>query len=240
MSSIYTLIPQVMAEIGAISKDRKNTHQGYSFRGIEDMYAHIQPALIKHGVFCAPEVLESTTESFESTNQQGGKKLSFRILLRVRHLFYAPDGSCVSVTTQGEGIDTSDKASNKAMSAAMKYAFIELFSIPTEGVEDSDRETPEVPAEDKPKPERGPAIAPRSAAPKVAPPPPQPLRSAPANPFHEETPSLFCQGCNGPLRLTTKRDAYGCPNYKAPGVKHSYILVSDLNAPDFGEPGAAG
>jgi hypothetical protein len=40
-------------------------------------------------------------------------------------------------------LDNSDKASNKAMSGAMKYALIELFCVPTQDVEDSDRTSPE-------------------------------------------------------------------------------------------------
>lgn len=139
---IYGLIPKIMSEIGAVAKTRKNTHQNYSFRGIEDMYSAVHPAFIKFGVFCAPEVIDAVTSEIESI-KSNEKKISYRTILRVRHRFYADDGSYVDAVTQGEGIDTSDKASNKAMSAAMKYAFIELFSIPTEDVADSDRESPE-------------------------------------------------------------------------------------------------
>lgn len=136
---IFSLIPKVMSDIGSISKGRKNEHQNYKFRGIEDMYNVIQPALIKHGVFCCPQVVDS--QNFELTSANG--KASCRVLLKISHRFYADDGSYIEVITQGEGIDTSDKASNKAMSAAMKYAFIELFSIPTEDIDDSDSDSPE-------------------------------------------------------------------------------------------------
>lgn len=142
-SLIYSKIPKIMKAVGAVAKDRSNSSQGYKFRGIEDMYHAFHPVLVEAGVFCAPEVVDSQTSEIEGKNQSGAVKISYRVLLRVRHRFYAEDGSFVDVTTQGEGIDTSDKASNKAMSAAMKYAFIELFSIPTEDIEDSDRDSPE-------------------------------------------------------------------------------------------------
>ena len=128
-----------MNEIGSVGKDGYNKHQNYKFRGIEQFYAAAHPALIKHGVFCVPQVVETITENYA---KEDGKN-SFRVLLKVNHKFYAEDGSFVEVITQGEGIDSSDKSSNKAMSAAMKYAFIELFSIPTEDVADSDRDSPE-------------------------------------------------------------------------------------------------
>lgn len=133
---IYTAITKVMGEIGAVKKEGKNAVQGYAFRGIEQMYAAAHPAFIKHGIFCAPEVIDQKTETF--VNNKG--TTTFRVLLRVAHKFYAADGSWIVVTTSGEGIDTSDKASNKAMSAAMKYALIELFCVPTEDIADSDRD----------------------------------------------------------------------------------------------------
>jgi len=136
---IYSLISKVMADVGSIGKGRTNEMQKYKFRGIEDMYNAVHPALIKHGVFCAPEVLTLDSTDFISKNGTP----SYRVILKVNHKFYAPDGSSISVITIGEGIDTSDKACNKAMSAAMKYAFIELFSIPTEDIADSDKSSPE-------------------------------------------------------------------------------------------------
>lgn len=135
---IYKKIPLVMGEIGAVEKGGYNAHQKYKFRGIEQFYAAAHPVMVKHGVFCVPQVIELKTETYTDD------KTKFRVLLTVQHKFYAEDGSHVSVVTVGEGIDTSDKATNKAMSAAMKYAFIELFSIPTQDVADSDHDTPEV------------------------------------------------------------------------------------------------
>jgi len=140
---IYALIPKVMADIGAVSKERSNEQQKYKFRGIEDFYQAAHPALIKHGVFCAPEVLEREEYRFEKTNYEGKATTWLHVTMKVRHRFYAEDGSYVDVITCGEGLDNSDKASNKAMSGAMKYAMIELFCVPTKDVEDSDRETPE-------------------------------------------------------------------------------------------------
>ncbi len=138
---IYELIPKVMGDIGAVGKNRKNEQQKYAFRGIEDMYLAAHPAFVKHGVFCAPEVVERTEYRFEKVNDYGKTTTWVHVMLKVVHRFYAPDGSFVSVTTIGEGLDNSDKASNKAMSGAVKYALITLFSVPTEDIEDSDRAT---------------------------------------------------------------------------------------------------
>lgn len=136
---IFKKISVISKEIGHISKDGTNAHQGYKFRGIEQFYAAAHPVLTKHGVFCVPQVIDKISENYPTD-----KGIKFRVLLTVNHKFTASDGSFVEVITQGEGIDNSDKASNKAMSSAMKYAFIELFSIPTQDVADSDRDSPEI------------------------------------------------------------------------------------------------
>jgi hypothetical protein len=56
----------------------------------------------------------------------------------------AEDGSKHTVKTYGEAMDSADKATNKAMSAAYKYAAMQAFCIPTEGDNDADSHTPEV------------------------------------------------------------------------------------------------
>lgn len=137
---IYQLIPKVMADVGAIGKDRKNESQNYRFRGVEDFYNACHPAMVKHGVFCVPQVQLYDYQDRIAANG----KASVRVTLRISHRFYAGDGSYVEVITLGEGVDSSDKAANKAMSAALKYALAELLMIPTADIEDADRTTPEV------------------------------------------------------------------------------------------------
>lgn len=137
---IFTQISKVMGEIGSIGKDRKNTMQGYSFRGIDDAYNAIQPALIKHNVFCVPIVLSREREERQTKN--GGTLLY--TILNVKFIFYAEDGSNVECETVGEAMDSGDKSCNKAMSAAQKYAFFQTFCIPTEEVKDAEAETHEV------------------------------------------------------------------------------------------------
>jgi hypothetical protein len=61
----------------------------------------------------------------------------------------AEDGSKHTVVTYGEAMDSGDKATNKAMSAAYKYACMQAFSIPTEGDNDADSTTHEVRGRDE-------------------------------------------------------------------------------------------
>lgn len=135
-SGVVEAMLKVMGEIGVIGKDRDNKSQGYKFRGIDDVLAVAQPIMVKHGVLCTPEVIEREREALPT--KSGGTQFSVRVL--VRHTFRAVDGSTVVATTLGEAMDSGDKASNKAMSAAFKYALTESFAIPTK---ESDRDTEE-------------------------------------------------------------------------------------------------
>lgn len=139
MGNIYQAITDIMSEGYAITKDKRNAQQGFRYRGIDDVLNTFQPLLAKHHVFVVPEVLDQQRQ--ERTTGKGGSLLYS--LLRMRYTFYAEDGSSVSAVVVGEGMDSGDKASNKAMSVAMKYAMFQVFCIPTEEMQDPDAETPE-------------------------------------------------------------------------------------------------
>lgn len=140
MKNIYQTIEAVMSEIGAIGKTSKNTQQGFMFRGIDAVMNAINPALVKHHLFIVPEVLDQKREERVTSK---GNTLIYSIVT-VKYTFYAEDGSSVSAVVIGEGMDSGDKATNKAMSIAFKYACFQVFCIPTEEMVDPDQESHEV------------------------------------------------------------------------------------------------
>ncbi len=134
---IYTAIPAIMAEIGAISKGRKNVQQGYGYRGIDDFYNAIHPLMAKYHVFSVPEVL---SEKREERTSKGGSALIYTVL-SVKYTFYADDGSNFITVVTGEGMDSGDKSANKALSVAHKYALAQIFCVPTEDMTDPEIES---------------------------------------------------------------------------------------------------
>ena len=142
---VYEKIAAVTAELSkiGISKDSKNQSQGYAFRGIDAVYGALSPLLSKHGLCILPRVTDR--QVIERQNRQG--TALFYVTLTVEFDFVAAeDGSKHTVITVGEAMDSGDKASNKAMSAAYKYAAFQAFCIPTEGDNDADSQTHEVAA----------------------------------------------------------------------------------------------
>lgn len=137
--NIYEAISRCMEEIGAVGKDAVNKQQGFKYRGIDAVMNAINPALVKNHVFIVPEVLEQQRQE-RTTNK--GAVLIYSIC-RIKYTFYAEDGSFIEAVTVGEGMDSGDKATNKAMAIAFKYACFQVFCIPTEEMKDPDGEIPE-------------------------------------------------------------------------------------------------
>ena len=147
---VYQAINAVQAELSeiGISKSRKNKQgEGYFFRGIDDVFNTVSPLLAKHKLCILPRVM--SRDCVERVSQRG--TALFYVTLEVEFDFIcAEDGSRHTVTTYGEAMDTGDKATNKAMSAAYKYAAIQAFAIPTEGDNDTENQTHEVSASHAP------------------------------------------------------------------------------------------
>ena len=131
---IYKAIPAIMDEIGHIGKDKKNQQQGFMFRGVDQVMNTMKPLLAKHGVFPVPEVMETKREERQTKN---GGTLIYTIH-KINFHFTADDGSRVTATVVGEGMDSADKSSNKAMAVAFKYACFQVFCIPTEEIVNDD------------------------------------------------------------------------------------------------------
>ena len=138
-NGIYKAISAVLSDVGAVGKDGQNTFDKYKYRSIDAVMNAMHPAMAKHGVFVTPEVLEQSRE--ERSSKNGG--LLIYSITKVKYTFYTEDGSSVTATVIGEGMDKGDKSMNKAMSAAFKYALFQVFCIPTEEFVDSETESPE-------------------------------------------------------------------------------------------------
>lgn len=156
-----------------IGKTDRNQSQGYQFRGIDAVLNTLARVIAENKLVIIPHV--QSRELTERQTSKGGAL--FNVVVRVDYTFVsAEDGSREAVGPfDGEAMDSADKATNKAMSAAYKYMAIQTFCIPTEGDNDADATTHEV--------------APRAAGGERSPPRPQPrqqptIRPA-AQPFIE-------------------------------------------------------
>jgi hypothetical protein len=141
---VYAAISSVMEKLAkaGIGKTRKNEQQGYKFRGIDDVYNALSPFLAEARLVILPHFSErEVVERLSASN----KALFYVTLKGEFELVCTEDGSHHNAGPfYGEAMDSADKATNKAMSAAFKYMAMEVFCIPTEGDNDADSTTHDV------------------------------------------------------------------------------------------------
>ena len=129
MADIYKLLNEVMKDVGAVRKAERNTHQNFSFRGIDSVVNAVSPAFRKHGVVAFPQMISNDYETVtigERRTQMGYARLV------VKYVFAAPDGSSVEVVVPAEAMDSGDKATAKAMSVAYRTALLQTLCLPTD------------------------------------------------------------------------------------------------------------
>lgn len=140
---IYQSIAKVQNELAdtGIAKSNDNKAQGYKFRGIDDVYNSLSKLLPKHNLVILPRVLDR--ECVERINHKG-TALFYTTVNAEFDFVNTEDGSKHTIKTYGEAMDSGDKSTNKAMSAAYKYACFMTFCIPTEGDNDSENNSHEI------------------------------------------------------------------------------------------------
>lgn len=142
--NVYQCINAVQKALNktGISKDR-TCQQGasFKFRGIDDVYNALSPLLAQHGLCILPRMIARRCARRQSAK---GNALFYVTVEAEFDFVSAEDGTRHTIRTFGEAMDSGDKATNKAMSAAYKYAAFQAFAIPTEGDNDPDAHVHEV------------------------------------------------------------------------------------------------
>jgi hypothetical protein len=134
---VYKAICAVVAELAktGIAKTQENIGAGYVYRGIDDVYNALSPVISRNGLVIIPRFVER--HDTEHVNREG--EAVFGVTVEAEFDFVSvEDGSTHTARTFGEAMDVGDKATNKAMSAAYKYAIFQTFCIPTKGDNDAD------------------------------------------------------------------------------------------------------
>lgn len=128
--SLAEALNRVWNRVRYVQKDKRMQGGGsYTYVSDAALIDAIRPALVEEGVTFAPVGMEPLAiEVFENKN---GNRQN-RVLLRVTYRFtHAASRETLDVVTCGEGMDVGDKATNKAMTAAAKYALRQTFCVET-------------------------------------------------------------------------------------------------------------
>jgi hypothetical protein len=138
---IYKKMALILKDIEPIKKEKTNSQgAGFKYRGIDDVLNALHDSFAKNEVFITTEVI-SRTET-ERQSKSGG--VLFYVTSRIKFNFFTIDGSSVFSIVDGTAMDSGDKADNKCLSIALKYALLQAFLIPTEEMKDPDAESHEI------------------------------------------------------------------------------------------------
>jgi hypothetical protein len=146
-ATIFEALAAAALEVDHVGKHVQNADQGYMARGIDHVLDAVHGPLARAGVVMTFEVLDrDVTERMTKS-----RNVIYHVVLRIAYTFHGPDGSSITVTAYGEALDSTDKATGKAMSAALKVVLIQVLTIPVNG-EDADERTHDLaPTDDEPR-----------------------------------------------------------------------------------------
>ncbi len=106
----------------------------YAFRGIDQFMLACAPAMQQAGLVVIPRTVDERREEREKQGN-GYTSVTFYTRVFMEFDFVAiSDGSIHTAKMIGEAMDSGDKATNKAMSIALKYCLMQTFMIPVKGV----------------------------------------------------------------------------------------------------------
>lgn len=121
-----------------IAKSSRNNSQNYNFRGIDDLLAVLPKVLNQADLLIQPNVVDVDI-------RERGKTM--HVIMKVDYIMTNSQGQECIRRVYGEALDYSDKAVNKAMTAAYKYFLFQAFCIPLQGMPDADSEHIEIDSE---------------------------------------------------------------------------------------------
>jgi hypothetical protein len=127
-SNIHTAINAIMKDVAYVQK-QKSGGLNYSFAGEAALISALRPPMVEHGVYMAVVGLADIRRG-EYTTAKGSVMQLVDLTATIRFT-HAPSGTSIDVVALGSGADTGDKASNKALTGAYKYALRQTFCIET-------------------------------------------------------------------------------------------------------------
>ncbi len=120
--NIYQRIQSVMQDIQYLTKDDQVSFGTTKYKAIseEKVTTTVRASMIKNGLVMYPETLDITKDGQITT-----------VNVTYRMVNVEDPNEQIIIASCGQGSDTQDKGSGKAMTYAYKYALLRTFAIPT-------------------------------------------------------------------------------------------------------------
>lgn len=167
--TLYGKLAQVMGLVERVPKTGHNKFHGYDYATEADITSAVRSAMAARALVMVPNVLKSEWAEVLTASNKKERLCTLTVRFDVHD---GESGESLSFEMLGQGQDSGDKATYKAMTGATKYALLKLFLIPT----GDDPENEDSPASKAPPPPAGVAALKARVAPRASPPagPPEP------------------------------------------------------------------
>lgn len=138
--NIYQKMSAIADEMGIVTKNLSvPTGNGKAYKAVSerDVIDAVKPLEIKYGVYSYPysrEIIDNATLTTQRNfNGQTVESKQIYLRLQVVYRFVNTDkpDEFIDITSYGDGIDSGDKATGKAMTYADKYALMKAYKIST-------------------------------------------------------------------------------------------------------------
>ena len=141
MKNLSKKLVEVMKDCGHVAKNGSNSFHNYKYATAAYVLQLVNSALTKYGIMSAVET--NLLEIREVTTAKGNSE-RLATVETVVTLTDSDSGEQVKIKGLGSGQDAGDKATMKAQTAAIKYAFLLSFAISTGDDPEADIHTDEV------------------------------------------------------------------------------------------------
>lgn len=122
-------IVAVMDKVKGVAKRDKNTQQGFNFRGVDAVVNAVGPAMREVGAVVVPTIIEKLYERGVTRNGTP----TVEAFITVEYAWHGTDGGQpIRGVVAAEAMDTSDKATAKAMSVALRTYLLQTLMLPTD------------------------------------------------------------------------------------------------------------
>lgn len=136
--NIYQKMATISNEMNTVAKNlnvvtNAKTNTGYRAVGEVDIINAVKPLEYKYGIYSYPVEREIIEKEIIETQTQYGVKKTFYLRLKVVYRFVNVDNPSeyIDITSYGDGMDSGDKGTGKAMTYADKYALMKAYKIST-------------------------------------------------------------------------------------------------------------
>lgn len=136
--NIAAKLVKVMQACAYVQKDSENKEQKYKYVSAAAVLEKVNPALTANNMVSIPEF--TVVSEKEKPTARGGVWQLMTVQCRLQ-IIDADSGESVTVVSLGTGTDPGDKASAKAQTMAMKYAWLTALNIETGDEPSADERT---------------------------------------------------------------------------------------------------